>query len=81
MVPTAGDVEIGGCRHVVLHVSRQPDNWARQGPVMGWDGDDTEPTLHPSIDVPGHWHGFIVKGRLCMDQQGNNLVRPQYGED
>ena len=79
MVPSPGDVEVGRCRHVVLHVSRQPDNWARSGPVIGWDGNEDAPTLHPSIDVPGLWHGFVVNGWLCMDQNGRNLVRPQYG--
>lgn len=30
----------------------------------GWDGNEEQPTLDPSIDYPGHWHGFLRSGRL-----------------
>ena len=37
-----------------------PDNggqrWARSG--LSWD----ELSLSPSVDAPGHWHGYILDG-------------------
>ena len=50
--------------HVVLYMMRQPDNWAQPGPVNGWDGNEGRPTLHPSVLVPGSWHGFLEDGAL-----------------
>lgn len=32
--------------------------------VWGWDGNEDAPTLQPSIQVPGYWHGFLEAGRL-----------------
>ena len=32
--------------------------------VWGWDGNEEKPTLSPSIDWPGKWHGHLVAGRL-----------------
>lgn len=32
--------------------------------VWGWDGNEDKPTLTPSIDWPGHWHGHLNAGRL-----------------
>lgn len=29
-----------------------------------WDGNREEPTISPSIDIVGVWHGFIRKGKL-----------------
>ena len=74
------DPEHGKPHNVILHVNRQPQNWADKGPVAGWDGNETEPTLTPSIDVPGVWHGFVVLGRLALNQRGSRLVRPQHGQ-
>ena len=47
-----------------LYVHRQPDNWGQPGPVNGWDGNETHPTLSPSILIPGGWHGFFENGHL-----------------
>lgn len=32
--------------------------------VWGWDGNIENPTLTPSIHVPGYWHGFLRAGKL-----------------
>ena len=32
--------------------------------VWGWDGNEDQPTLSPSIHTPGCWHGYMRKGRL-----------------
>ena len=49
------------CDHV-------PDNWARRGSVLGWDGNVEQPTFQPSIDhapgTPIAWHGFIKAGNF-----------------
>lgn len=29
-----------------------------------WDGNREAPTLSPSIDIVGEWHGFIRNGKL-----------------
>ena len=33
-------------------------------PVWGWDGNREAPTLSPSINVIGRWHGFLRAGKL-----------------
>ena len=66
LVPSsAGGADAGDGRGfvpVVVYPMRQADNWAAPGDVNGWDGNEDRPTFTPSIDVPGHWHGFIVNG-------------------
>ena len=32
--------------------------------VWGWDGNVEKPTLQPSINWVGCWHGHLVAGRL-----------------
>jgi hypothetical protein len=32
--------------------------------IWGWDGNEDKPTLAPSIDWSGRWHGHLVAGRL-----------------
>ena len=32
--------------------------------VWGWDGDEDKPTLTPSINAQGQWHGFLRAGKL-----------------
>lgn len=32
--------------------------------IWGWDGNEDKPTLTPSIQTIGHWHGFLRAGRL-----------------
>ena len=48
---------------VVLYMEHAVGDWAQPGPVNGWDGDEEEPTLSPSI-VAGPWHGFLRNGQL-----------------
>lgn len=31
-----------------------------------WDGNKEEPTIVPSINVIGIWHGFLTKGKLII---------------
>ena len=33
-------------------------------PVWQWDGNKEAPTLSPSIDVHGVWHGWLRAGKL-----------------
>jgi len=33
-------------------------------PVWKWDGNKNAPTLTPSINVIGVWHGWLREGRL-----------------
>jgi hypothetical protein len=32
--------------------------------VWGWDGNEDKPTLTPSINATGQWHGWMRAGRL-----------------
>lgn len=32
--------------------------------IWGWDGNEEKPTLKPSINSPGQWHGFLTAGKL-----------------
>lgn len=32
--------------------------------VWGWDGNEDQPTITPSIHWLEHWHGFLRAGRL-----------------
>lgn len=32
--------------------------------IWGWDGNTETPTLTPSIEDKGHWHGFLRAGKL-----------------
>ncbi len=29
-----------------------------------WDGNETAPTLTPSINCNGYWHGYVCAGRM-----------------
>lgn len=29
-----------------------------------WDGNEEKPTLHPSVHLPGRWHGWFRNGRM-----------------
>lgn len=35
----------------------------QQGPSWKWNGDTTKPTLEPSVDRKGHWHGYLTDGK------------------
>lgn len=34
------------------------------GHSWGWDGNETKPTLQPSVNIVGSWHGWIRAGRM-----------------
>lgn len=79
-IEQAGDFcwrrENGDVRGLFLgHPSSSPGGWTlihipvRQGrnetgKHWGWDGNEEEPTLTPSLHTIGHWHGWVRKGRL-----------------
>jgi len=44
-----------------IRISRTPTSHPR---TWHWDGNETAPTLQPSIDWRGHWHGFLTNGVL-----------------
>lgn len=33
-------------------------------PSWQWDGNEDKPTLHPSVHLPGRWHGWFTAGRM-----------------
>ncbi len=33
-------------------------------PSWEWDGNETAPTLTPSVHLPGSWHGWFTAGRM-----------------
>lgn len=33
-------------------------------PFWTWDGNEDKPTLHPSLDLPGVWHGWLQAGEF-----------------
>ena len=64
-----GDLEKRGAELIEVYPSHADNNWAEPGPKNGWDGNEDEPTLAPSIFVGGSsdnpgWHGFFEKGKL-----------------
>lgn len=59
-----GKFAMDSCGRAVLdpiRISRQPTAHPRQ---WHWDGNNEKPTLTPSIDWPGHWHGYLTAGVL-----------------
>ena len=64
-----GDLRNRGLELLCVYPSHANNNWAQPGPINGWDGNETEPTLSPSIFVGGGtknpgWHGFFQNGKL-----------------
>lgn len=41
-----------------------PVSAGEKKPVWQWDGNREAPTLSPSINVIGRWHGFLKAGKL-----------------
>jgi len=33
-----------------------------QGPSWNWNGSSSAPTLTPSVNHEGHWHGWLTAG-------------------
>lgn len=67
-----GEANADGTRdlYIVLPGEKNPDaiRVQRGAPggnrVWGWDGNEDQPTLQPSIHYVGHWHGYLRAGRL-----------------
>ena len=57
MVPT--DKVEAGCIYISLPVSptEAAGSWS-------WNGDEDRPTLTPSVDAVGYWHGLITDGHM-----------------
>lgn len=49
---------VAGLRYFTLSTP-QPD-----GSLWQWDGNRKRPTLMPSLNVPGLWHGWLRDGQL-----------------
>jgi hypothetical protein len=49
-----------GTRNILPVCRTGPNNHA----AWGWDGNEDEPTLTPSIHCHDHWHGFLTKGQF-----------------
>lgn len=37
-------------------------------PSWDWDGDVHKPTLHPSVHLEGHWHGYLLAGKFRSEK-------------
>lgn len=35
-----------------------------KSPLWTWDGNQENPTITPSINVIGRWHGYLTNGKL-----------------
>ena len=44
-----------------IRISRSPSSNPR---VWTWNGNEDKPSLSPSIDWRGHWHGYLTNGEL-----------------
>lgn len=48
----------GELTHIPITIGmKKPNAWL-------WDGNRESPTISPSVDVVGVWHGFIRNGKL-----------------
>lgn len=71
--------EIKGVRHIYLALPTLtpgvPDNYVMNllpvslganvaGKYWGWDGNEDQPTLTPSVHCIGHWHGWLRGGEM-----------------
>jgi len=56
----SGDI-IANIVHLQIHktgeVDSRPLSWE-------WNGDKESPTITPSINVIGEWHGFLTDGKI-----------------
>lgn len=74
-------------RHITIHFPRagiaQVTVYRGEPPAdepgWGWDGNEREPTLTPSLhinkDEPDEWHGYLTEGWL-VDTHGNRIQGP-----
>lgn len=56
-------------------IKRDPQGANGGRAMWDWDGNRTAPTLSPSINCGGCWHGYIQKGR-CVSVQGIDEPEP-----
>jgi len=51
---------------VALHIPLRPliDPKINGGHSWEWDGNQDKPTLTPSVNVVGIWHGWVRAGRM-----------------
>ena len=54
---------------LLLYMNHQEGNWAKEGIIVGWDGNEEKPTLQPSIHIPGGWHGWVKEGNLITSKE------------
>src|ERR1700755_2440358 len=47
--------------HLYVTSAQTPND---QKPAWEWDGNKEAPTLSPSINVIGRWHGYLRNGKL-----------------
>jgi hypothetical protein len=50
-----------GCRIPLRPLVDQKIN---RGHSWEWDGNEDKPTLTPSVNAEGCWHGFVREGRM-----------------
>jgi hypothetical protein len=56
-----GDLPVEEQHGDIVNLPLSGDN---SKPVWGWNGDRQYPTLSPSINVIGRWHGYLRNGKL-----------------
>lgn len=61
-LPSAVEELSSLCAFVYLPVHLIPQSPYQKG--WGWDGDEDNPTLKPSIHCVGHWKGYVQNGFL-----------------
>lgn len=49
---------------VRVPIMKPGDTWDRAEKPWSWDGNIEHPTITPSINVVGIWHGFMTNGEL-----------------
>lgn len=57
-------------------IARDPQGANGGRPMWDWDGNRTAPTLAPSINCGGCWHGYIEKGRCVSVQKADEPEPP-----
>jgi hypothetical protein len=49
---------------VRIPVCRENEKYPRKETPWAWNGSMKSPTVTPSINVIGRWHGFLTDGKL-----------------
>lgn len=66
-LPATPRAMIYECR---LFKTSQPTQTPLTAETWNWDGDDNLPSLHPSIELAGRFHGTITRGILTSGLGG-----------